>query len=491
LTFALGLLASLCPGSALAASTGAAVTGVPLLLVRHAFILSVKPGQPSFAGYLLVGADGRIASVGPGEAPAGTQAAAVLDARGRFVAPGFISAHSHLFQSPFRGLGHASTLYGWLMALRTLSQYATPDDMYWFCRHGSVDFLRNGITTAYDFTYSGELGGGQQSSRLGENGDRPPPDQVPYEEAQLRAKLDAGIRFVDSVSIVPLGTEEQMQRRFERVLAFARTHRDNPLLLKMAISGWVQLAPTPAAAEREARYMRTYGLINQSHFLESPEHVAEQQAKFAWYQASGALGPGFIFGHFIQTTPEIVRATAAAGASMCWQPTSNGRLGSGVADIPAYRAAGIKVGLGLDDQSCTDLSDPFQNCRIGLYAIRDLYKDARALSVEDMLYLHTMGSAEILGIQDQVGSLEPGKFADFLVVDPRSPDTGPIHDPVATYVLACGLRNLQQVYVGGRLVADGIRLTAQDEGLIRREVDRRMARLEEASRRRGTGKLTQ
>jgi cytosine/adenosine deaminase-related metal-dependent hydrolase len=463
----------------------------PLLLVKNAFIVAVKPGQTSFRGYLVVGADGRIADVAPGEPPAAIHADSVLDAQGKFVAPGFISAHSHLFQSPFRGLGHASTLYGWLMALRALSQYATPEDMYWFCRHGSVDFVRNGITTAYDFTYSGALGGGQKSARLGEDDDLPPPDQEPYEQAQLRAKLDAGIRCIDSVSIVPLGSEAEMQARFERVLAYAQRFRGNPLLLKMAISGWVQLAPTPAAAYREARYMKAYGLINQSHFLESPEHVAEQQAKFAWYQEAGALGPTFIFGHFIQTTPAIVRAAAAAGACMCWQPTSNGRLGSGVADIPAYRAAGIKVGVGLDDQSCTDISDPFQNCRIGLYAIRDLYKDARALSVADMLYLHTMGSAEILGIQDQVGSLERGKFADFLVVDPRSPDTGPIHDPIATYVLACGLRNLQQVYVGGRLVADGIHLTQQDEGEIRRQVDARMARLEATSRRRGTGKLTQ
>src|SRR5262249_39673039 len=71
--------------------------------------------------------------------------------------------------------------------------------------------------------------------------------------------------------------------------------------------------------------------------------------------------------------------------------------------------------------------------------------------------LHTMGSAEAPGIADRVGSLEPGKYADFLVVDPRAPDLGPLGDPVASYVLACGLRNLKAVYVGGRCVSrDGV-----------------------------------
>jgi cytosine/adenosine deaminase-related metal-dependent hydrolase len=117
---------------------------------------------------------------------------------------------------------------------------------------------------------------------------------------------------------------------------------------------------------------------------------------------------------------------------------------------------------------------------MGLYSIRSLYKDASVLSPSDVLHFHTLGGAEILGIASKVGSLEVGKFADFLVVDPRRPDTGPVHDPVATYVLACSLRNLQQVYVGGNLVADGSELAGHDESRIRREVDTGGARLRAA-----------
>lgn len=473
------------PSPSVPAPAGSCPAIPPRLLVHDALLITARPGEKPFHGYLAVAPDGRISALGRGSPPPELAAAAerTLDAAGRFVAPGFVSAHSHLFQSPLRGLGADETLYGWLAAIHRLTQHADAEDIYWFCLHGAVDFLRNGITTAYDFTYSGELGGGQKSIGLGETA---PPlaaafDQEPFEAAQLRAKLDGGLRFINSVSIVPLGAEEDIQRRFERILALAAPLEGHPRFLKMAISGWVQRAPTIAAAYREARYMRAYGLMNQAHFLESPERIPEQRAKFEWYREAGALGPDFVFGHFIQTTPEIIHATAASGACMCWQPTSNGRLGSGTADIPALRAAGIKIGIGLDDQSCTDISDPFQNMRIGLYSIRARYQDAAVLTAADVLHFHTLGGAEILGIADRVGSLETGKFADFLVVDPRHPDTGPVHDPLASYVLACGLRNLRQVYVGGELVAEGTTLVGREESIIRREVDDRIARLQTAA----------
>jgi cytosine/adenosine deaminase-related metal-dependent hydrolase len=139
---------------------------------------------------------------------------------------------------------------------------------------------------------------------------------------------------------------------------------------------------------------------------------------------------------------------------MSWQPASNGRLASGIADLPRMLERGMTVGVGLDDQACTDIADPWGNMRIGIYQQRAQTGDPGSMSPETMLRLHTLGSAEVLGIADRVGSLEPGKHADFVVVDPRRPDIGPLWHPIANYVLACGLRNLRSVYVGGRLVAD-------------------------------------
>lgn len=223
--------------------------------------------------------------------------------------------------------------------------------------------------------------------------------------------------------------------------------------------------------------MKEFGALNQSHFLESPNEVPSQQEKFQWYDDAGALGPQMIFGHFIHTNDEILARTVATGAKMSWQPTSNGRLGDGIADVVRYRNMGIPVAVGLDDQSCTDVSDPFQNMRIGLYTMRGLHKNAKAMSVHDILYLHTLGSAEVLEIDEHVGSLEVGKFADFVVVDLREPDTGPVYEVLASYVLASSLRNLKAVYVGGQKVVQSTAVLSVDEQRIRAEIDLRTDRI--------------
>jgi cytosine/adenosine deaminase-related metal-dependent hydrolase len=139
--------------------------------------------------------------------------------------------------------------------------------------------------------------------------------------------------------------------------------------------------------------------------------------------------------------------------------------------------AGVTVGVGLDDQSCTDVSDPFQNMRMGIYMQRAKYSDPAAMGVLEMLRLHTVGSAKVLGIEDRVGSLQPGLFADFLIVDPLSPDIGPVWNPVASYVLACGLRNLKSVYVGGELRAQDGRIVSPLGQEATRQVHQRLRRI--------------
>ena len=420
------------------------------LLVRNALLITLAPGEDNaYCGWFTVDDLGRIIDVGHGDPPAGVAADETLDAGGRFVAPGFISAHSHLSTSGSRGLGTDVPLYGWGDAMTTYTRHCDADDIYWVVMHGALDFLGNGITTAYDFTAS-RLAFAMVEGQRVQFGELKGKD---FAEAQFRAKIDGGIRFINSIHINDeIGSDEEIEARFLETLQHAENYPDSGQYLGTAISGSVQWSSTPETARREVKLMRKYGVINQPHFLETSEQLELQRSKFAWYEEAGALGPDLIFGHFVHPTDEMIATVARCGCAMCWQPTSNGRLASGVADIPRFVKEGMRVGVGLDDQACTDISDPFQNMRMGIYIQRAHRRDARAIGVAQMLRLHTMGSAEALGIADKVGSLEPGKFADFVVVDPRQPDTGPLWDPVATYVLACGLRNLKAVYVGGRCV---------------------------------------
>ena len=447
------------------------------LMIRNATLITVDPDKPdAFNGYLVVGGDGRIRHVGEGDPPTDIIASKTIDMGGQVVAPGFISAHSHIYMSPLRGLGHDQNLYGWFKAWDYYLRHTTAEDNYWFTLHGSLDFIRNGITTAYDFTNSAAI------DTLGDD----PSEGVlpailkpgPFEENQIQAKIDAGLRFINSPWLSEVGTDEDILGRYDAVINWATPMiEEEPLFLKMAVSGSQQFSPTNRAAKLEAAVMNKYKVINQSHFLESPNEVEEQQKKFDWYLEAGVLGPDFIFGHFIHTNDEILEVVVEKGAKISWQPTSNGRLADGIADVVKYRELGIPVGVGLDDQSCTDVSDPFQNMRIGLYTMRALHEKADVLSIRDMLFLHTLGSAEVLGVEQDVGSLEVGKSADFIVVDLRSPDTGPIYEPLASFVLASSLRNLKQVWIGGVQVAQDDKLLLYDEAVVRKEIDTRTDRI--------------
>ncbi len=449
------------------------------LLVHDAVLLTMDPDRPDpFRGWFTVGHDGRLTAVEPGDPPREVVAAlaptAVVSAGGALVGPGFVSAHSHLFTSGSRGLGMDQSLYGWIEAMTRYTMPAGTEDMYWMTRHGAQDFLRNGITTAFDFTDAG-LEFEKESEGVSRFAASLP--DTDRQHAQLRAKADAGLRHVHSVMLgqggVPRG---EALAQLDDVLALAGSV-DRDLHLGVAVSGAVQWGPGPETAELEVAAMRRHGLLNQPHFLETPHEVELQRSKFRWYADAGALGPDLVFGHFIQTTDEIIRVAAEAGCGMSWQPMSNGRLASGVAQIPRIRELGMRVGIGLDDQSCTDVSDPFANMRTALALLRATHRDPAALPVRDVLELHTRGSAEVLGIDAHVGTLRVGRYADFLVVDPRDPDTGPVWDAVGTYVLACSLRNLQQVWVGGRLVAEGARLCDPQAGEVVDQVHERMARL--------------
>ena len=447
--------------------------------MRNAVLLTMDPDRPDpFPGWFSVGADGRLTAVEAGEPPTsvtgGLTTEQVLDAGGALVGPGFVSAHSHLFTSASRGLAMDQSLYGWIEAMTRYTNAADAEDVYWLTRHGSQDFLRNGITTAFDFTSAGlpfekeSEGVSRYSADLPDTG---------FQHAQLRAKVDAGLRHVHSVM---LGQGDVRQAdalaQLDDVVA-AAADADPALHLGVAVSGTVQWAESRDAAVLEVAAMRRHGLLNQPHFLETPHEIALQQSKFAWYADAGALGPDLVFGHFIQTNEEILQAAAAAGCGMSWQPMSNGRLASGVARIPRIRELGIRVGIGLDDQSCTDVSDPWGNLRTALALLRATHRDPAAMPVRDVLELHTRGSAEVLGLDGEVGTLRVGRYADFLVVDPRQPDTGPVWDAVGTYVLACSLRNLRSVWVGGRQVADGARLCDPQSPAVEDEVHERMARL--------------
>ena len=444
---------------ALAAIMGAAmigaISGAPSanasLLVTNATIVTMKPGETKpVVGYMLVGDDGRIAALATGFPPAGMRATATLDATNKIIVPGFISAHSHVYQTALRGLAIDQYTPGWLRVVRSYYAHMTDEDLYWYTLHGALDHVLHGITTAFSFGYN---------IRVGD-----------YNNDELRALLDSGMRFVPGFATTRAIPIEEQYQAFVRFYAFAKPHLANPKFLRLGITGG---RATLADVKLDKREMDEFGVLNQAHLLEAPPEKEEEQRQFQNFIDAGALGPNLYFGHFIHTNDEILKASAAAGSGMSWQPLSNGRLASGIADIPKYLAFGVKVGMGVDGQASADVADPFENMRSGLYMLRGKSQDPTILQPIDVLRLHTMGSATVMGVANKIGSLEVGKFADFNVISPPTP----VFDAVATVVFAASIMNLDAVYIGGEKLVDHGTLTRADMGKVTAELAARVGRI--------------
>jgi cytosine/adenosine deaminase-related metal-dependent hydrolase len=413
-------------------------------------------------GYMLVADDGTIAALGAGDGAADPQVSAAradrgfttVDLAGKIVLPGFVSGHSHLWQSAFRGITPASELPAWLDGLhRTYGGFFAPGDFGAFTQHGAFDQLRHGVTTTYN--HSHYFGSSFENYR-----------------EQFTAELSTPQRFVFAWVNDSKADDATWRSRLEPIVKQVAPRPDRPLLGVSINAVGVYQAPT--VLPREIALAKSFGLTTQIHYLEPSATQVEDRALWPKYQAAGAIYRDMSFAHFIHANDAIVRDAAAAGAAMIWNPLSNGRLASGLPPIEKYLAAGLRVGMGVDGQASADISDPFENVRLGLYALRIRRENAGGLQPIDLLRLHTLKTAEILGVQRYVGSLEVGKFADFLVVDPGDPGTGPVWDVAATIVFACSSRNVSAVYVGGKKVVEAGRVVGHDAAALEADVNARV-----------------
>jgi 5-methylthioadenosine/S-adenosylhomocysteine deaminase len=448
----------------LAASLAFAQTA-PKLIVKNARLFTMAPNQKEvFTGYLVIGNNGKLITVAAGDPPPTLEAQQTWDAHGHWIIPGFLSAHSHLWQAAFRGIAADQTLPGWIDGLyNQKAAKAAPEDFYWFTLDGALDHLQHGITAAYSFNYGGTAWGKCSGIDC---------DQFAY-----KAEIDSGIRFVHGFQqdkISNTDTPAMAMARLQLFMDWLSKQPPSTQFLSVMLNGMTSFNETYQQSVAEKAMMDRFHIGNQSHYLEPPDTVAAERAKFKWFVDSGLLNtPGLYFGHFIHANDEILAKVAAAHSGMSWNPLSNGRLASGVADIPKYLKMGIRVGMGVDGEASADLADPFENMRTGLYAIRDKYEDATIMSPYQVLYLHTMGSADVMGVQDKLGSIEPGKYADFLVIDPSR--LGAVFDPYATLVLVASERDMERVYVGGELMVDHGKILHHDYDKVLTESARRSA----------------
>ncbi|OLT18671.1 hypothetical protein BJF78_00780 [Pseudonocardia sp. CNS-139] len=412
----------------------------PRLVVADAVVLTMEDGDPEpFTGYVIADG-GSVVDVGRGAPPGVRASDQVVDAAGRIVMPGFVSAHSHLWQSGFAGLAADANVDAWSERLYAHARESLDAAAFAaLTAAGARNHLDGGITTAFNFTLS-------------------PGGDPAIDRCQAEAALTAGIRVVHGFSVGRFADGYGLPEATSRLrdfLAWTRGPgaRFGDRLLGTALAGvGVYWDDEGVQAAADAALMRTFGLRNQLHLLESPATAEVENARFAWLQDSGTVRPALTVAHFVHPSPQVAADCVAAGVAMTWNPMSNGRLGSGTPPVPQLLAAGMRIGMGVDGEASSDRTDPFENMRSGLYQVRAREQRAAALAPRTVLRMHTLGAAEVIGVADRVGSIAVGKKADLLLLR-RRPSRLDREDLAAAIVLGYGVTDIDVVLVAGRPVA--------------------------------------
>jgi cytosine/adenosine deaminase-related metal-dependent hydrolase len=429
---------------------------VTLLLTGAHVVTMDDAGTEHADGWVLV-ADGLVDSVGGGVPPTADER---VDLGGAVVTPGLVNTHHHLYQALTRACAQEADLFTWLRTLYPVWAGIDEESVYAAARTGLAELALSGCATVFDHHYVFPRG----TSGL--------------VEAEIRAARELGLRIVASRGSMDLGQSngglppDSLVEELDAVLA------DTERLAALQDDGFVQIAAAPCSPfsvtgelmRESAELARRLGLVLHTHLAETVEEEAYCRKQYGctpveYLDSLGWLDGDVWCAHCIHLAERDVARFAKTGTGVAHCPTSNLRLGAGVAPVRDLLDAGVRVGLGVDGSASNERGDLLLEVKQALLVARARGGPA-ALTVRDGLRLATRGGAAALRRPD-LGSLEPGKRADLAVWRTDGLELAGAADPVAGLVLSAPHR-VDRLYVGGEAVVLDRQLVRADEDEIAR-----------------------
>ncbi len=430
-------------------------------LYANAWVVTMDDARTEHAsGWVLV--DGsEIEAVGAGEEPLHETR---VDLGGAVVSPGLVNTHHHLYQTLTRARAQQADLFTWLRELYPVWAGIDAEAEYAAARTGLAELALSGCTTVFDHHYVFPRG------REG------------ILEAEVQAARELGVRIVASRGSMDLGVSDgglppdELVEEIDAVLA--ETERLHGALHEAGRGARVQIAVAPCSPfsvtgrlmEESAALARRLGLVLHTHLAETVEEDAYCRALYdcspvEYLDRLGWLDGDVWCAHCVHLAdPEIARF-AATGTGVAHCPTSNLRLGAGVAPVRALRDAGVRVGLGVDGSASNERSDLFTEVKQALLVARGR-GGGDAMTAREAIWLATRGGADVLR-RDDIGSLEPGKQADLAIWRTDGLELGGADDLVAGLVLS-GPHRVDRLVVAGEDVVRDAALVRADEREIAR-----------------------
>jgi 5-methylthioadenosine/S-adenosylhomocysteine deaminase len=408
------------------------------MIIRNATILTMNDAREVITGDVWI-RDGRIAAVG--RLPDGAHDPQIVDAGGAIVLPGFVQTHVHLCQTIFRGLADGLPLLEWLRT-RVWPLEAAHDDgtLRAAARLAAAELLVGGTTTV--LTMETVHGTDAVFDALGPTGLRAVVGKC------LMDRREHGATRLHQETQAGLDEAVGLHRRWHGA---ANGRLQAALAPRFALSCTRELLEAAGALSAES------GMLVHTHASEQREEVALVRAmtgrdNLAYFADVGMATERLCAAHCVWTSDAERAILAERGVKVLHCPGSNLALGSGIAPVPEMRALGVSVSIGADGAACNNTLDMFHEMRLAV-TLQAMRLGPGTLTAADAVWMATREGARALGLDRDVGSLEPGKKADLIVVGTGALHQRPTADPYSLLVFASRPSDVRLTVVDGQVVA--------------------------------------
>lgn len=393
----------------------------------------------------------------------------IIELRDHVVLPGLINTHHHMYQTLTRALAQDTDLFAWLTTLYPIWANLTDEGVYISTLTALAELALSGCTTSSDHLYVF-------------------PNDCTL-DSQIRAAEEIGVRFHAARGSMSLGeskgglppdrcTEDESYILKDGQRLIEQYHDDRRFaMLRVVLAPCSPFSVSPDLMRESAALAREYGVRLHTHLAETLDEEkfcleTFGQRPVAYIESLGWTGDDVWHAHCVHMSPAEIGLFAATGTGVAHCPSSNMLLASGIAPVPAWREAGVKVGLGVDGSASNDGNDLLGETRQAMLLqkvapARTLSQqpgdrggyagDPKSMSARQALELATRGGAAVLG-RDDIGQLAPDMCADFVAIDLNQVAIAGAHDPVAA-VVYCRPKGVDTAVINGRVVVKEGRLT--------------------------------
>ncbi len=432
-----------------------------VLIDRCEVVVTMDDAGTEIPGGSILIEEGQVRWVGVGMPPE-ARGAVRIDGRGTVALPGLVNTHHHLYQALTRVRALDQGLFGWLRELYPLWAGL---DVEWegiAARLGLAELALSGCSTTTDHHYVFPGGG------------------IELLAAEVEAAREVGLRFHPCRGSMDLGTSagglppDALVQRPETILrdtedAIRQFHDPRPgSMLRIAIAPCSPFSVSRTLMEESAALARGRQVRLHTHIAETTDETAYCQASYGCRPLElldelGWLGSDVWLAHCVHLTQDDIHRIARSGTSVAWCPTSNLRLGSGIAPVRALLDAGAHVGLAVDGSASNDSGHLLAEARLGMLIARG--QGAAAIRAREALGVATRGGAVCLG-RDDIGSLEVGKRADVALFSVEGIAFAGAEADLVAALVYCTPQRVRHLLVDGQVVVQEGRLARIDEDAL-------------------------